>query len=48
LLACIGLLLLSPLLVGLAAPLLAYVEATASQLLDLQLYRQILLPGGAS
>ncbi|MNE16660.1 Na(+)/H(+) antiporter subunit D [compost metagenome] len=48
LLACIGLLLLSPLLVGLAAPLLAYVEATAAQLLDLQLYRQILVPGGAS
>jgi multicomponent K+:H+ antiporter subunit D len=48
LLACIGLLLLSPLLVGLAAPLLTYVEATAAQLLDLQLYRQIVLPGGAS
>lgn len=48
LLACIGLLLLSPLLVGLAAPLLAYVDATANQLLDLQLYRQIVLSGGAS
>ncbi|MCY1539599.1 Na(+)/H(+) antiporter subunit D [compost metagenome] len=48
LLACVGLLLLSPLLVGLAAPLLEYVNATAIQLRDLQLYQQILLPGGAS
>ncbi|HBX55092.1 monovalent cation/H+ antiporter subunit D [Pseudomonas sp. UBA2684] len=45
--ACAALLLLSPLLVGLASPLLAYVDATVSQLHDLQLYRQIVLPGGA-
>lgn len=47
LLACMALLLLSPLLMVLAAPILNYVEATASQLHDLQLYRQIVLPGGA-
>ncbi|SDI02488.1 multicomponent K+:H+ antiporter subunit D [Pseudomonas benzenivorans] len=47
LLACVGLLALSPLLVGMAAPLLEYVEATVSQLQELQPYRQILLPGGA-
>jgi multicomponent K+:H+ antiporter subunit D len=46
--ACASLLLLSPLLVGLAAPLLAYVDATVIQLHDLQLYRQLVLPGGAS
>jgi multicomponent K+:H+ antiporter subunit D len=47
LLACIGLLLLSPWLVATAAPLLQYIDATAAQLFDLQAYRQILLPGGA-
>ncbi|NQD96059.1 hypothetical protein HP532_25680, partial [Pseudomonas sp. CrR25] len=47
LLACAGLLALSPLLVGLAAPLLDYAEATANQLHDLQLYRQAVLFGGA-
>jgi len=47
LLACAGLLLLSPLLVGLAAPLLAYVDATVIQLHDLSLYRQIVQVGGA-
>lgn len=47
LLACAGLLLLSPVLVGLAAPLLAYVDATVVQLHDLSLYRQIVLGGGA-
>jgi multicomponent K+:H+ antiporter subunit D len=46
--ACASLLLLSPLLVGLAAPLLAYVDATVIQLHDLQLYRQLVLPGDAS
>ncbi len=47
LLACVGLLLLSPLLVGLAEPVLAYVEATARQLHDLPLYRQAVLGGSA-
>ncbi|MHA6492940.1 monovalent cation/H+ antiporter subunit D [Pseudomonas borbori] len=46
--ACIGLLVLSPLLVGLAAPVLAYVEATALQLHDLPLYWRIVQTGGAS
>lgn len=48
LLACIGLLALSPLLVALAAPVLEYVEATVSQLQDLQAYRQILHAGGGA
>ena len=48
LLACAGLLALGPLLVVLAAPVLAYVEATVSQLHDLQLYRQILQAGGGA
>ncbi len=48
LLACIGLLLLSPLLVAFAHPVLEYLEATAAQLHDLDLYRQILTPGGAT
>jgi multicomponent K+:H+ antiporter subunit D len=47
LLACVGLLLLSPTLVAMAAPLLQYIDATVAQLHDLQAYRQILLPGGA-
>jgi multicomponent K+:H+ antiporter subunit D len=47
LLACMGLLLLSPLLTGLAAPILSYVQATASQLQDLQPYLQIIQPGAA-
>ncbi|HLD67176.1 MAG TPA: proton-conducting transporter membrane subunit, partial [Pseudomonas sp.] len=47
LLACIGLLALSPLLVVLAAPVLDYLNATAAQLLDLQVYRQLVLPGAA-
>ena len=47
LLACMGLLLLSLLLVAGAAPLLSYVEATASQLHDLALYRQIIESGVA-
>lgn len=47
LLACIGLLALSPLLVGLAAPVLEYIDATVAQLLDLQAYRQLVLPGAA-
>jgi multicomponent K+:H+ antiporter subunit D len=47
LLACMGLLLLSFLLVVGAAPLLSYVEATASQLHDLGLYRQIIESGAA-
>ena len=42
-----GLLLLSFLLVVGAAPLLSYVEATASQLHDLGLYRQIIESGAA-
>ena len=45
LLACAGLLLLSLLLMIGAAPLLSYVEATASQLHDLALYRQIIESG---
>ncbi|MDX1298946.1 MAG: monovalent cation/H+ antiporter subunit D, partial [Pseudomonas sp.] len=45
LLACMGLLSLSLLLVFCAAPLLSYVEATAAQLHDLALYRQIIESG---
>jgi multicomponent K+:H+ antiporter subunit D len=44
--ACIGLLLLSPLLVLLAAPVLEYLAATVSQLHDLAAYRQTLHVGG--
>jgi multicomponent K+:H+ antiporter subunit D len=47
LLACTGLLALSPLLAGLAAPLLDYAQATVSQLHDLSLYHQAVLGGGA-
>jgi multicomponent K+:H+ antiporter subunit D len=47
LLACTGLLALSPLLAGLAAPLLDYAQATVSQLHDLPLYHQAVLGGGA-
>jgi len=47
LLACAGLLLLSLVLMVGAAPLLSYVEATASQLHDLALYRQIIESGAA-
>jgi multicomponent K+:H+ antiporter subunit D len=47
LLACAGLLLLSLALMVGAAPLLSYVEATASQLHDLALYRQIIESGAA-
>jgi multicomponent K+:H+ antiporter subunit D len=45
LLACTGLLALSLVLMLFAAPLLSYVEATASQLHDLALYRQIIESG---
>ncbi|MOA48175.1 putative monovalent cation/H+ antiporter subunit D [compost metagenome] len=44
--ACLGLLLLSPLLVLLAAPVLEYLAATVSQLHDLAAYRQTLQAGG--
>ncbi|MNP61395.1 putative monovalent cation/H+ antiporter subunit D [compost metagenome] len=47
LLATLGLLLTAPLLVLLAKPLLIYVQATAAQLLDVELYRQAILGGGA-
>jgi len=47
LLACTGLLALSLVLMLFAAPLLSYVEATASQLHDLALYRQIIESGAA-
>ncbi|WP_397378778.1 monovalent cation/H+ antiporter subunit D [Pseudomonas sp.] len=47
LLACAGLLVLSLALMVGAAPLLSYVEATASQLHDLALYRQIIESGAA-
>ncbi|SDO75941.1 monovalent cation/H+ antiporter subunit D [Pseudomonas jinjuensis] len=47
LLATLGLLLTAPLLVLLAKPLLVYVQATAAQLLDVELYRQAILGGGA-
>ncbi|MEX6503148.1 monovalent cation/H+ antiporter subunit D [Pseudomonas zhanjiangensis] len=46
--ACASLLLLSPVLVGLAAPVLEYVEATVDQLHDLQTYRQLLQAGGGA
>ncbi|MGX5220370.1 monovalent cation/H+ antiporter subunit D [Pseudomonas segetis] len=46
--ACVGLLVLSPALVGLAAPLLEYVHATVSQLHDLPLYYQIIQAGGGA
>ncbi|UTW07160.1 monovalent cation/H+ antiporter subunit D [Pseudomonas benzenivorans] len=47
LLACAGLVALSPLLSGLAAPLLEYTQATVGQLHDLDLYRQAVLGKGA-
>lgn len=47
LLACMGLLLLSPLLTGWAAPILSYVQATASQLQDLPPYLQLIQAEGA-
>lgn len=46
--ACILLLSAGPLLVFAAKPLLAYVQATAAQLHDLDLYRQIITRGGAA
>ncbi|MEB4996864.1 monovalent cation/H+ antiporter subunit D [Pseudomonas aeruginosa] len=46
--ACILLLSAGPLLVFAAKPLLAYVQAAAAQLHDLDLYRQIITRGGAA
>ncbi|MCY1438075.1 hypothetical protein D9M71_542590 [compost metagenome] len=47
LLATIGLLLTALLLILFAKPMLAYAQATATQLLDVELYRQAILGGGA-
>ena len=47
LLAALGLLLASPLLLIAAAPILAYFEAAAAQLLDLQPYLSIIAGGAA-
>ncbi|WP_417660218.1 monovalent cation/H+ antiporter subunit D [Pseudomonas sp.] len=46
--ACIGLLVLSPVLVGMASPLLDYIHATVEQLHDLPLYYQIIQAGGGA
>ena len=48
LLATFGLLASAPLLVVAARPLLAYAQATAAQLLDVDLYRQAILLGGGA
>ena len=47
LLAALGLLLASPLLMIAAAPIMAYLEAAAAQLLDLQPYLSIIAGGAA-
>jgi multicomponent K+:H+ antiporter subunit D len=47
LLAALGLLLASPLLMVAAAPIMAYLEAAAAQLLDLQPYLSIIAGGAA-
>ena len=46
--ACACLLLLSPVLVGVAAPLLDYIRATVAQLHNLPLYYQLVQPGGGA
>lgn len=48
LLATLGLLASAPALVLFAKPLLGYAQATAAQLLDVELYRQAILTGGGA
>ncbi|WP_160286141.1 monovalent cation/H+ antiporter subunit D [Pseudomonas knackmussii] len=48
LLAAVGLLACAPALVIFAKPLLGYAQATAAQLLDVDLYRQAILAGGGA
>ncbi|MCY1180993.1 hypothetical protein D9M73_214730 [compost metagenome] len=47
LLATVGLLFTAFLLILFARPVLDYAQATATQLLDVELYRQAILGGGA-